>query len=221
MGVELVKVVSARHGNLPGNAYKVLVRMALMALDRPSAEGRPAALYFGGWEPLALAMGWNVPERSDDPATVRRRRKLKNYVTAALEVLAEEHRLIEKLEKKARMGTRQVYRLTLAPAAGTQKVGPTWDPESGSQWTPESGSQVGPKNWDGWDPESGAPRKDQGGTEDLLQDSTTSSPLSPHGDAREDAADGMPDRAADTDARFLAAQAARQSIATARQAAQR
>lgn len=245
MGVELVKAVSVRHGQLPGNAFKVLVRMAVVALDRPGADGRPAGLYFGGWEQLGLAMGWDVPDRSDDPETTRRRRKVKNYVTSALKVLHDEQ-LIERLEDKARTGTRQVYKL-MVTTGGTQKVGPTWDPESGVQWTPESGAHVGPKNRVTWDPGSGAPRKDVTGTEDLFQDSTTPSPLTPHGDARRAAgktsdpvdelgmwgaghsascsdhnsSDGLPDRAADVDARFLAAQAARADIAAAQKAAQR
>lgn len=47
---------------LSGNAYKVLVAMSLSALDKPK-EGRPASLYWGGWDALAITLGYDNADR--------------------------------------------------------------------------------------------------------------------------------------------------------------
>jgi hypothetical protein len=62
MGVMLATLVSIRWAHLPERQFKVLNRMALMALDKPNSKGQPASIYFGGWEPLSLALNREVPE---------------------------------------------------------------------------------------------------------------------------------------------------------------
>jgi hypothetical protein len=65
VGVEIVKAAIFYGGRLPGNAYKVLVAMSMTALDKPS-QGRPASLYWGGWDALALVLGY--PDAGRDSA---------------------------------------------------------------------------------------------------------------------------------------------------------
>lgn len=171
VGVGLAKVVAARHGGLDGNSYKVLIYMALVALDQPNGKGQPAGLYFGGWEPLALALGWELPADDDkSPEANRRRRKLRNYVVTALGKLRERG-LIEPQER-ARTGVRQRYRLNLDST-----------PASGAQSTPASGAHLDPSEWGDSTPASGAPRTHEEQGEDLPQDSTTHPSASPTGRA--------------------------------------
>lgn len=62
MGIEIVKASVVYSKRLSGNAYKVLIAMSLSALDKPK-EGRPASLYFGGWDALAISLGYDDAER--------------------------------------------------------------------------------------------------------------------------------------------------------------
>ena len=111
MGVDLVKQVAVRHGHLNGNAYKVLMYMALLALDEPNANGHPANLYYAGWEPLALALGYKLPIGGDDTSK-QRRRKQYGLVKRALADLRRDG-VVEALEDHPRTGLRQTYRLNL------------------------------------------------------------------------------------------------------------
>tara|TARA_R100001244_G_scaffold6385_14_gene7537 strand:+ start:1263 stop:1889 length:627 start_codon:yes stop_codon:yes gene_type:complete len=63
MGVEIVKAAVVHGRSLSGNAHKALVAMSLSALDKPS-NGRPASLYWGGWDALALALGYENADRN-------------------------------------------------------------------------------------------------------------------------------------------------------------
>lgn len=72
MGNGLARQVSAEWGHLPGNAFKVLTYMAWTALDVPNEQGRPARLYFGGMDPLMLALG-RRPESAKDRRAAERR----------------------------------------------------------------------------------------------------------------------------------------------------
>lgn len=65
--------------DLSGNAYKVLVAMSMSALDKPS-NGRPASLYWGGWDALALALGHENADRNSagHNAVARAVRELRN-----------------------------------------------------------------------------------------------------------------------------------------------
>lgn len=101
MGALLVGKVLARWTSAPDNAFRVLVQMAMTALDAPSRD-MPAGLYFGGHEPLKAML------RSDGKATADSRERT---VRRALADLADMG-AIERTNK-ARSGMRQVYRLTL------------------------------------------------------------------------------------------------------------
>jgi hypothetical protein len=68
MGIEILKSSIVHGKTLSGNAYKVLVVMSLSALDKPS-NGRPASLYWGGWDALAVALGHVNADRNSSRAT--------------------------------------------------------------------------------------------------------------------------------------------------------
>lgn len=74
--------------DLSGNAYKVLVAMSMSALDKPS-NGRPASLYWGGWDALALALGYDAADRNSagHNAVARAVRELKTgrHITPMVE----------------------------------------------------------------------------------------------------------------------------------------
>jgi len=107
MGIDLVKQVVTLHGDLPGSAYKVLVYMAATALDKPNSHGQPAGLYFGGWEPLAIALGSTSTKAKTRDELVRR----------ALKILIDKA-LIKPLISNVHTGEGQAYRLKLS----TQKI---------------------------------------------------------------------------------------------------
>lgn len=99
MGIELVKAVTAKCGHLKGNEYKVLVYMAACALDRPNDRGQQAALYFAGWEPLAIALGhFDTTGRYE-------------LVRRALQGLVDAGQ-VERLQDHPRHGVRQTFRVT-------------------------------------------------------------------------------------------------------------
>lgn len=138
MGIELVKLVSLHGASLSGNAFKVLNRMAMTALDSPK-DGRPDRLYFNGWEPLAMALGYadgDVSHGSPGFQGVKR----------ALATLRKEG-FVEPLGE-ARAGTRQTYRVCVGLASGGQKVIPSGGrkvtPKWGSESDPSGGQKVTP-----------------------------------------------------------------------------
>lgn len=97
MGVEIVKAAVIYGKSLSGNAYKVLVCMSLSALDKPS-NGRPASLYWGGWDALALALGFEHAERGGVGH---------NAVARAIRELKKERHISPMVD--AGRGTRQSY----------------------------------------------------------------------------------------------------------------
>lgn len=113
MGHQLASVVSVRWATLSERQFKVLMRMALQALDRPNAKGRPANVYFGGWEPLALALGRDLPDEDDprDEAQRRRRRLCREVSNVTSELVALG---AVKPTEVARRGHQQSWSLTLS-----------------------------------------------------------------------------------------------------------
>jgi hypothetical protein len=112
MGAQLAKIVSTRWAGLPGREFKVLNRMALTALDHSSPKGRPASVYFGGWEALAQALNRDVPDDTGEPETDRIRQNLVTEVTRITTSLVRRGALKQPVDK-ARRGHQQSWVLTL------------------------------------------------------------------------------------------------------------
>lgn len=173
MGIDLVKFIVARCGplKLSGNAYKVLVAMAATSLDQPNDKGQPERLYFAGWGPLALALGFDLDEQ---PA------KAKEAVRKALKELREKG-VVETTVDHARTGHAQCYRLNLTLASSLVH----WSPKARDQKDPRSGAHVVPQLGGDWSPDSGAPRTNTGAIEDSSKDSISHPSASTTGRARE------------------------------------
>lgn len=137
------------YGNrLSGNAYKVLVAMSLSALDKPS-NGRPASLYWGGWDALAIALGHEHADRNSagHNAVARAVRELKSagHITPMVD---------------AGRGTRQSYMVHPGGLKGERNAH-----ASGEQSAHAKGEQNAPQRVSKTVP----PRKEQGST-GLTQD---------------------------------------------------
>lgn len=112
MGVELVGLVSAKWGHLPAGPFKLLVRMAVTALDKPNAKGQPAAVYWGGWADLALALSRDVPDDNGTPEIARRRKYIRDEVIRHTTALTKAGAIKPAVDKPVR-GTKQTWILTL------------------------------------------------------------------------------------------------------------
>ena len=114
MGSQLAKAVSDDWGHLAGGPYKLLMRMALFALDSSTDPMKPAGHYWKGWEDLAKGLGRKLPDRNDNsPEAITRRNTIRDEVrryTTALVRLGAVRRAVD----NPGFGTRQVWKLTLA-----------------------------------------------------------------------------------------------------------
>lgn len=127
MGANLVAQVLTRWTSLSDRAFRVLVRMAVTALDTPS-KGRPAAVYHGGRELLAMSL------RRDTGTARTRYRAVAKAVAELTEAGAIEHLVT------GWAGQNAVYRLTLGAVQseaddrfdGDGVGGPTDHPKDGS-----------------------------------------------------------------------------------------
>lgn len=150
MGVDLTKQLFARHAaDLTAGELVVLGYMCLVALDKENGKGQPPGLYFGGWEPLAIALGY-------DGLNEAAKTKVKRAVRGI-----RDRGLVKPMVAHAKTGERQVYRITFATGGGriqTPNRGSEVDPQEGVTSRPNRGSEVDP------------PRTELGQTEDLLQD---------------------------------------------------
>lgn len=155
MGVEIVKASIVYGRSLSGNGYKVLVAMSMSALDRPS-NGRPAGLYWGGWDSLAVVLGYEDAERNSagQNAVARAIRELKlgSHITPMLD---------------AGRGTRQSY---LVHPGGVDRGGKAEQNAhaEGEHFAQSKAEQNAPHRLSKMLP----PRKEQGSTSDLSQDIT-------------------------------------------------
>lgn len=145
MGANLVMQVFASWTHLSDRAFRVLVRMAVTALDNPN-KGQPAGIYHGGRDLLAMSL------RSDKGSADTRYRAVKRAVAELTEAGAIEHL------KTGWAGQNAVYRLTLMrtrPVSGPDRMGglisppeggPT-SPPMGGPWSTERGaSEAPPRN---------------------------------------------------------------------------
>lgn len=161
MGIEIVKAATVYGKRLSGNAYKVLVAMSISALDKPS-NGRPASLYWGGWDALAMVLGYDNADRNSagHNAVARAVRELKagRHVTPMVD---------------AGRGTRQSY---MVHPGGLSGIG------QGEQNAHAKGEQIAHTKGEQNAPHSVSkmlpPRKEQG-TSGLTQDISIDSGTQP------------------------------------------
>ena len=155
MGIDLTKQLFARHAaDLTAGELTVLGYMCLVALDKQNDKGQPAGLYFGGWEPLALALGY-------DGLTEAAKTKVKRAVKGI-----RDKGLVKPMVAHAQTGERQVYRIAFATTGGQKQT-----PNRGSEVDPQEGVRNRPNRGSESDP----PRTHRGQTEDLPQDISISS----------------------------------------------
>lgn len=145
MGANLVMQVFAGWTHVSDRAFRVLVRMAVTALDNPG-KGQAAGIYHGGRELLAMSL------RSDKGSADTRYRAVKRAVAELTEAGAIEHLAT------GWAGQNAVYRLTLnrSKAAsgpkemggliGPPKGGPTSPPMGGPSGTEWGASEAPPRN---------------------------------------------------------------------------
>jgi hypothetical protein len=111
MGAQLVAQVLVYWTDLSDRAFRVLVRMALTALDNDGADGRPAGRYFGGRELLMMSLRAPYVAPDTDP-------KAHHSLVVQLDRAVKELKkagAIEPLVEHPRIGRQQVYQLALAP----------------------------------------------------------------------------------------------------------
>lgn len=99
MGARNIAAAYAMWGHLEHGPFRLLVGMALISLDNPTKEGRPARVYFGGEQGMVDLYG------RDGRAVYNALAALRN--AGAIEVI-----------EKGRNGHRAVYRLNLNPFPG-------------------------------------------------------------------------------------------------------
>lgn len=138
MGVQLANVAIIRWAPvISDRAFRVLMRMSLTALDKPS-NGQPAAHYFGGLDLLSMTL-----RGGGDPTHRTTRRALSELVSVGA---------IESAQKGKR-GARAVYRLTLdadpKPMVSGQGCPTDWtdlsrNSDGSGQVSPGSGHLVSP-----------------------------------------------------------------------------
>lgn len=113
MGSTLARAVSDHWGHLPAGPYKVLMRMAIRALDTSTDEAKPAAHYWRGWKDLSVALGRKAPAESDySPEAITRRNTIKSEIKRHTNTLVRMGAVQRAVDNPGR-GTRQVWKLTL------------------------------------------------------------------------------------------------------------
>ena len=111
MGIDLTKQLFVRHAHdLTASEVVVLGYMCVTALDKENGKGQPARLYFGGWEPLALALGY---DELSDAAKTKVKRAVKGLRARGL---------IKPMVAHAKTGERQVYRILLGDTGGRNQT---------------------------------------------------------------------------------------------------
>ena len=89
MGAKLAKAAAVRGKHLAAREYKALMWMALNTIDddRPHLD---AGHWFGGWEPISIAIGRDVPdEDAADPEVTSRRTELRREASRVMRQLAK------------------------------------------------------------------------------------------------------------------------------------
>lgn len=135
MGANLVTQVLAHWTHVSDRAFRVLVRMAVTALDSPS-KGQSAGIYHGGRELLAMSL------RSEKGSAETRYRAVKRAIAELTEAGAIEHLAT------GWAGQNAVYRLTLKRSESppdADEMGGLIGPPKGGPTSPPMGGPSGPK----------------------------------------------------------------------------
>ncbi|MGW9196075.1 hypothetical protein [Micromonospora chersina] len=132
MGARLVSLALVRWSYVSDRAFRVLVRMALTALDEPQ-NGQPAGLYFGGQDLLALSLRNCGGKRESVLRSVR---------LAVDELIAEG--AVERT-KQGRSGQNAVFHLTLEGPRRIDSVNSTAARQAESAVPPQGESTVPPQ----------------------------------------------------------------------------
>ena len=145
MGAQLAGLVFARWTHLNDTAFRILMRMAITALDQEK-DGAPARLYFGGHHFLAESLRRPFP-RGDTEEAKKARRYVLRDVQRTTKFLVEDGALeVVDTGRPVRQGEAKVYRLTLwnvsksAPSAPDCASG-----EGGVRTLPEGGVTALPR----------------------------------------------------------------------------
>lgn len=145
MGAQLVALVLTRWTHLPDTAFRILIRMALTALDAKT-EGRdgrppnPPNLYFGGRDPLAMSLRREFPTGDSEAARKARKNIYGDVRKATAELIKAGAIELVDTGRVIRHGHAQTYRLTLAPFM----TGGVLSPPSGRGDNPSSGGVLSP-----------------------------------------------------------------------------
>lgn len=149
MGAQLVALVLSRWKHLNDTEFRILIRMALTALDQEN-DGHPPHLYFGGHEFLATALRRPFPEGDDDQARKARQNVLRD-VRRSVKGLVDQGAIeVVDTGRAVRQGVAKTYRLTLWSSAGAVTPSSTRhsaggdDPSSAGGDDPCSGGVLNP-----------------------------------------------------------------------------
>ncbi|MDX3868016.1 hypothetical protein [Streptomyces europaeiscabiei] len=117
MGAQLVGLVLSRWKHLNDTDFRILIRMALTALDQEK-DGHPPHLYFGGHEFLAMALRRPFPE-GDSEQSRKARQNILRDVRRSVKGLVDQGAIeVVDTGRAVRQGVAKTYRLTLWSAAG-------------------------------------------------------------------------------------------------------
>jgi hypothetical protein len=199
MGASLVVQVLASWSHLSDRAFRVLVRMAVTALDKPQ-NGQPANIYRAGRDLLAMTL------RSEGSAETRYR-AVKRAVAELTEAGAIEH------VKTGWAGQNAVYRLTLDRSKPIRMGGCNDHPMGGPTDPPMGGRSATEWGVAGTPPRNQEDLEEERAEEEVALPRTTSHP--PRATAPNVVPLRRASRAADT---IAAAQARRAAAREAHQA---
>jgi hypothetical protein len=118
MGAGLAAEAAVKFGDVGYDAYRVLVWMALQALDTEGDRGQPPRLFFGGRDTLVERIRPGLPPKTDSTPDARRKRhNAYRDLQAAQETLVACGALV-RVGGIARDGNKQTWRLALNRRAG-------------------------------------------------------------------------------------------------------